>query len=355
MSAGIDLDNVCCDFGKFRAVDHVNVNIQPGEFFSFLGPSGCGKTTILRMISGFTEPTEGVIRIGGKDVRGQRPNQRPTALIFQNLALFPLMPIWENIAFGLEMQKVDKTSIGKRVEDALRLVRLGGFEDRYPRQMSGGQQQRVALARALAIQPDILLLDEPLSNLDAKLRVEVRLEIRELQRKLGITTVLVTHDQEEALTMADRLVVISEGCVRQIGTKRDIYERPADRYVAGFIGRSFFIDGQITSPGNFRSNDGLHFLVEDSGFIGLGSLTLRPEQLTLGAGSEAMDNRFLGRVEYTSFLGPAIDVHLLIGESTRVVVQFANRDGGHEPNKDDQLWIGWAKTTGLVYPLANER
>ena len=353
--AQLELKHLTKTYDHMPVVNDVSLSVADGEFVVLIGPSGCGKTTILRMIAGFVTPSSGVISIGDKAVTALPPWRRNCGLVFQSYALFPHMTVAQNIAFGLEMQKVDKTSIGKRVEDALRLVRLGGFEDRYPRQRSGGQQQRVALARALAIQPDILLLDEPLSNLDAKLRVEVRLEIRELQRKLGITTVLVTHDQEEALTMADRLVVISEGCVRQIGTKRDIYERPADRYVAGFIGRSFFIDGQITSPGNFRSNDGLHFLVEDSGFIGLGSLTLRPEQLTLGAGSEAMDNRFLGRVEYTSFLGPAIDVHLLIGESTRVVVQFANRDGGHEPNKDDQLWIGWAKTTGLVYPLANER
>ena len=223
MSAGIDLDNVCCDFGKFRAVDHVNVNIQPGEFFSFLGPSGCGKTTILRMISGFTEPTEGVIRIGGKDVRGQRPNQRPTALIFQNLALFPLMPIWENIAFGLEVRGVPKAKRRERAEELLALVDLHDSADKMVSQLSGGQKQRVAIARALAVEPAVMLLDEPLSALDLKLRQHMRAELRAIQKRTGVTFIYITHDQGEALAMSDRVGVMSQGRLQQVANPRDIY------------------------------------------------------------------------------------------------------------------------------------
>ncbi len=210
MSAGIDLENVCCDFGTFRAVDNANVSIKPGEFFSFLGPSGCGKTTILRMVSGFIEPTEGAIKIGGKDMRGQRPNQRPTALIFQNLALFPLMPIWENISFGLEVRGVDKATRRKKAEDLLKLVDLPGAADKMVSQLSGGQKQRVAIARALAVEPQVMLLDEPLSALDLKLRQHMRAELRAIQKRTGVTFIYITHDQGEALAMSDRVGVMSQ-------------------------------------------------------------------------------------------------------------------------------------------------
>ncbi|MFZ4478751.1 MAG: ABC transporter ATP-binding protein [Rhodoferax sp.] len=353
--AQLHIDHLTKSYGNLTVVDDVSLSVADGEFVVLLGPSGCGKTTTLRMMAGFVTPSSGLISIGQKDVTALPPWRRNCGLVFQSYALFPHMTVAQNIAFGLEMRKVDQSSIGKRVADALRLVRLEGFGDRYPRQMSGGQQQRVALARALAIEPDILLLDEPLSNLDAKLRVEVRQEIRELQRKLGITTILVTHDQEEALTVADRLVVMNEGRVRQIGSKRDIYERPADRYVASFIGQSFFIDGRVTEAGSFQSNDGLSFVVADHCPLGPSSLALRPERLMLGEVPASADNRMLGRVEYISYLGAAIEVHLRVGETTRVVVQITNRDGVQEPKKDDELWIGWAKTTGLVYPSESNR
>jgi putative spermidine/putrescine transport system ATP-binding protein len=353
--AQLHIEHLAKNYGNLTVVDDVSLTVADGEFVVLLGPSGCGKTTTLRMTAGFVTPSSGLISIGSKDVTTLPPWRRNCGLVFQSYALFPHMTVSQNVAFGLEMRKIDQGKIEKRVVDALRLVRLDGFGDRYPRQMSGGQQQRVALARALAIEPDILLLDEPLSNLDAKLRVEVRQEIRELQRKLGITTVLVTHDQEEALTVADRLVVMSEGRVRQIGSKRDIYERPADRYVASFIGQSFFIDGRVTAVGSFESNDGLSFVVPDHCPIGPSSLALRPERVMFGDVPESADNRMLGRVEYISYLGAAIEVHLRVGESTRVVVQVANREGVQEPKKDDELWIGWAKTTGLVYPLESNR
>jgi spermidine/putrescine transport system ATP-binding protein len=245
MSAGIDLDNVCCDFGKFRAVDHVNVNIQPGEFFSFLGPSGCGKTTILRMISGFTDPTEGVIRIGGKDVKGQRPNQRPTALIFQNLALFPLMPIWENIAFGLEVRGVDKAKRRARAEELLALVDLHDSADKMVSQLSGGQKQRVAIARALAVEPAVMLLDEPLSALDLKLRQHMRAELRAIQKRTGVTFIYITHDQGEALAMSDRVGVMSQGRLQQVANPQDIYNNPVNGFVAAFVGENNVLSGSI--------------------------------------------------------------------------------------------------------------
>ena len=348
--AQLHVDHLTKNYGKISVVDDVSLSVAEGEFLVLLGPSGCGKTTTLRMMAGFITPSSGLIKIGEQDVTALPPWRRNCGLVFQSYALFPHMTVAQNVAFGLEMRRIDKTLIGKRITDALRLVRLEGFEDRYPRQMSGGQQQRVALARALVIQPDILLLDEPLSNLDAKLRVEVRMEIRELQRNLGITTILVTHDQEEALTVADRLVVMNEGRVRQIGSKRDLYERPTDRFVASFIGRGFFIEGQVTASGRFQSDDGLLFAVADHYPIGRSSISLRPERLVMGDIPESLDNRIPGYVEYVSYLGAVIDVHLRLGETTRVIVQIANYDGVAEPKKGDKILTGWAKTTGLVFP-----
>ena len=244
-----------------------------------LGPSGCGKTTTLRMVAGFIEPTAGTVALGGGDVTSLPPWKRNAGLVFQSYALFPHLTVAQNVAFGLEMRKLAR---GRHRAPRRRGPGAGparaATAARLPRQLSGGQQQRVALARALAIRPDVLLLDEPLSNLDAKLRQEVRVEIRELQRKLGLTTVMVTHDQEEALTMADRLVVMNDGAVRQVGTQRDLYERPADRFVAGFVGRSTFLAGTVEAPGRFRTDGGLS-LACTGGTAGAGVLALRPERL----------------------------------------------------------------------------
>ena len=250
--ARLELINLSKRYGEHTVVAGVTLDVADGEFLVLLGPSGCGKTTTLRMIAGFVEPSGGATRIGGVDVTYRPPWHRNTGMVFQSYALFPHMTAAENVAFGLEMRKLAKAEVAARAREALRLVRLEGYADRLPRQLSGGQQQRVALARALAIRPDVLLLDEPLSNLDAKLREEVRIEIRELQRQLGLTTIMVTHDQEEALTVADRLVVMADGEIRQIGSQRDLYERPTDRFVAGFVGRSTFLQGRVTAPGAVR-------------------------------------------------------------------------------------------------------
>lgn len=347
--AGLRLDGVSKRYGDFHAVRDVSLEVADGEFVVLLGPSGCGKTTTLRMIAGFIAPTAGAISLGGRDVTALPPWNRNAGLVFQNYALFPHLSVAENVAFGLEMRKLPKTDIGVRVVEALRLVRLDHLAERLPRQLSGGQQQRVALARALAIRPDVLLLDEPLSNLDAKLRVEVRVEIRELQRQLGLTTVMVTHDQEEALTMADRLVVMNEGSVRQIGTQREIYEAPADRFVAGFVGRSAFVSGVIEAPGRFRSKGGLDIRVAKAP-SGNAVLALRPERVQLGlAPFEGLDNDLPGVVEFVSYLGSAVDVHVRLSGEDRVIVQIANRAGGQAPAVGAKVHLGWMATDAMTF------
>ncbi len=347
--ARLSIDHLRKTYGEFHAVDDFSIDIADGEFLVLLGPSGCGKTTTLRMVAGFIQPTAGKITIGERDVTGLPPWKRNCGLVFQSYALFPHMSVADNVAFGLEMRKMAPAERAPRVAEALRLVQLTGFDARYPRQLSGGQQQRVALARALAMQPDVLLLDEPLSNLDAKLRQEVRVEIRDLQRKLGLTTIMVTHDQEEALTMADRLVVMEKGKVRQIGTQRELYEKPADRFVAGFIGRSAFLDGEIAAPGRFRSKGGLEIGC-NAPASGPATLALRPERLAIGAEAEGCANRFPARVEHVSYLGALLDIDVRLTEHDRMLLQLPNRQGMAEPKPGDTITIGWAEDAGLVYP-----
>src|SRR6516162_6020075 len=323
--ARLELDRVSKRYGEVRAVDDFTLYVAEGEFVVLLGPSGCGKTTTLRIVAGFAEPTSGTVRLGGRDITALPPWKRNAGLVFQSYALFPHMTVAENVAFGLEMRKMPKPELAPKVIEALRLVRLDHLGDRLPRQLSGGQQQRVALARALAFRPDVLLLDEPLSNLDAKLRQDVRVEIRELQRKLGLTTVMVTHDQEEALTMADRLVVMSEGRIRQIGSQQDLYERPSEKFVAEFVGRSTFIEGRMDAPGRFVSAGGLSVACEGSA-TGSASLALRPERLALMTpAAPAMDNSFPGSVEFISYLGSQVDLHVRLSPLERVIVQIQNR------------------------------
>jgi putative spermidine/putrescine transport system ATP-binding protein len=247
------------------------------------------------------------------------------------------------------MRKLPRGEIEKRVAEAVKLVRLQGFGQRYPRQLSGGQQQRVALARALAIRPDVLLLDEPLSNLDAKLRQEVRIEIRELQRQLGLTTVMVTHDQEEALTMADRLVVMADGEVRQVGNQRDLYERPADSFVAGFVGRSTFLIGRVIKPGLFETAGGLQVLCSPSDLLGAARLALRPERLSLADAAAGLANTFEGTVDFVSYLGAATDVRIKLSDTDHVVVQTPNRPGAAVPSMGERLRVGWPIEAALVY------
>jgi spermidine/putrescine transport system ATP-binding protein len=237
MTAAVEIDHLTVQFGHFTAVKDVSLTIKEGEFFSFLGPSGCGKTTILRTISGFTEPSKGLIRIGGEDVNGIGPNKRPTALIFQNLALFPLMTVAENIGYGLRVRGISASERRKKVDELLNLIALGDQGDKRIDELSGGQKQRVAIARALAVEPKVLLLDEPLSALDLKLRQHMRNELRAIQRRVGITFIYITHDQGEALTMSDRIAVMNLGRIEQIGNGRDVYEKPQTCFVAAFCRR----------------------------------------------------------------------------------------------------------------------
>ncbi|MBM3646226.1 MAG: ABC transporter ATP-binding protein [Alphaproteobacteria bacterium] len=347
--ADLALNGLSKHYGDFYAVRDVSLAIADGEFLVLLGPSGCGKTTTLRMVAGFIEPSAGEVRLGGQDVTLLPPWKRNAGMVFQSYALFPHMTVAQNVAFGLEMRKLGRVDIDQRVEETLALVRLDGFGGRLPRQLSGGQQQRVALARALAIRPDVLLLDEPLSNLDAKLRQEVRIEIRELQRQLGLTTVMVTHDQEEALTMADRLVVMNEGAVRQVGTQRDLYERPADRFVAGFVGRTTFLGGTVKAPGRFRSDGGLA-LACTGGRPGRAVLSLRPERAMVGrAALSGLDNSLPGTVEFVSYLGALIDIHVRLSPKDRLVVQIANRDGGFTPEVGQPVHVGWPASAGQIF------
>jgi putative spermidine/putrescine transport system ATP-binding protein len=246
--AFLTLDRLTKHFGTHAAVDGLTLAVEKGEFVSLLGPSGCGKTTTLQMIAGFVEPSGGAIKLEGRDLLAVKPAKRGLGIVFQSYALFPHMSVAENVGFGLEMQGIGKTERAKRVGETLELVGLAAFAGRFPRQMSGGQQQRVALARALVIRPQILLLDEPLSNLDAKLREEMQIELRQIQRTVGTTTILVTHDQAEAMALSDRIVVMNKGRAEQVAAPHEAYERPATPFVANFLGKSNLIDGKAVRP-----------------------------------------------------------------------------------------------------------
>ena len=359
MSAKIDLDNVSCDFGSFRAVDNANVSIEPGEFFSFLGPSGCGKTTILRMISGFINPTEGAIRIGGKDMRGQRPNQRPTALIFQNLALFPLMPIWENISFGLEVRGVDKVTRRKKAEELLELVDLKGAADKMVSQLSGGQKQRVAIARALAVEPSVMLLDEPLSALDLKLRQHMRAELRAIQKRTGVTFIYITHDQGEALAMSDRVGVMSQGRIQLIANPRDIYNAPINGFVAGFVGENNIFDGKAAAisggMAGFETAYGtLRARINDDAKDKALRLYVRPEHTLLSA-TKAAENSIPVTVSEVSFEGAFISVLCHSDDGKLIVAELRNDGSATVPDIGTKLHASFDAARAALLPDANVR
>ena len=358
--ARIELDGVSKRYGEFHAVRDFSLTIEQGELVVLLGPSGCGKTTTLRMIAGFVPVSAGRIRLGGRDVTRLPSYRRNTGLVFQGYALFPHLTAAQNVAFGLEMRKLPPATVREKVAAALRLVRLEALGDRLPRQLSGGQQQRVALARALVIEPDALLLDEPLSNLDAKLREEVRVEIRQLQKALGLTTVMVTHDQDEALAMADRLVVMEGGAIQQIGTQRELYERPANRFVAGFVGRTNFLSGRLVEPGVFRSEGGLMLRCDARGILAGGRrvLALRPERLALataagaGRGNDVAGrgNDVAGTVEFASYLGATIEYYVRLGSGETLRVHAANTGaaGDRAFALGEAVHVSWPVETGLV-------
>jgi spermidine/putrescine transport system ATP-binding protein len=336
-----------------RAVEHVDLRIAEGEFFSLLGPSGCGKTTTLRMIAGFEEPTAGQILLHGRDMVGVPPFRRDVNMVFQQYALFPHMDVFENVAFGLRRKRVDKGEIKRRVAEALALVELEGRERRKPRQLSGGQQQRVALARALVNRPRALLLDEPLGALDLKLRQAMQLELKRIQREVGITFVYVTHDQEEALTMSDRLVVMNAGRIEQLGRPRELYEHPATRFVANFIGTSNILTGRLERRGDTWALGGLgpdeRVLVADAGDLQPGQeveLAVRPEKVVLRAEQDPPppDRTALrATVEEVVYLGTSTQYRTVTAGGTAVAVyrQNASATPGADVLTGQVGWLEW--------------
>ena len=304
----IEIQGVTKRFGAVTAVDRVDLTVADGELFTLLGPSGCGKTTLLRLLAGFYQPDAGTIRFGDRVVNGLPPYERRIGMVFQNYALWPHMTVADNISYGLRLRKLPGPEVQARLQEGLRKVNLTGFAARYPGQLSGGQQQRVALARALVLNPDILLLDEPLSNLDAKIRIQVRAEIRRLQQELRITTIYVTHDQEEALSLSDRVAVMRDGHVLQVGPPKELYERPRTRFVADFVGTNNLVAGEVRAGGG-RCGDlvvstalGPLRAVASGAVTGRCVLAVRPENVALGAAA-GDGNRVEGRVSFVSYLG----------------------------------------------------
>ncbi len=312
---GVEIEHVSFGYGATRVLEDVSLSIRKGEFFAFLGPSGSGKTTLLRLIAGFGMPDSGRIRINGRDATREPPWARSVGLVFQNYALWPHMTVAKNVAFGLERRGVGRAERERRVKAALELVGLAHLMDRRPAQLSGGQQQRVAIARTLAIEPEVLLLDEPLSNLDAGLRAGVRAELVELQRRLGLTTILVTHDQEEANAAADRMAVLNEGRVLQVGAPAELYDRPANRFVAGFLGTANLIEGELGADG-FRA--GGVALPVMAGPPGRAVLALRPQAITLRRDGGGM---LPARVLRAEFLGTHVRYTLEAGQGLRLTAE----------------------------------
>ena len=350
----VRLQGVTKRFGDFAAVSHLDLDIERGEFFTMLGPSGCGKTTTLRMIAGFEDPTEGSVLLDGSDVTGLPAFKRPTNTVFQSYALFPHLSVERNVAFGLERQKIAKDEVRRRVSEELERVGLAREAKRRPRQLSGGQQQRVALARALVNRPAVLLLDEPLGALDLKLRKQLQVELKGIQRDVGITFVYVTHDQEEALTMSDRIAVMNRGVIEQIDGPEEVYERPRTTFVAGFIGVSNLMPGEVvTASGDrveLRLDSGVTVAIESRGATTgeRAHAVVRPEKLELrplddppDPGRPAVD----GTVESSLYLGTATQFVVRLGDSTAMTVLVPNSDESARrrlPGAGDQVRLAWA-------------
>ncbi|MFF0835383.1 MULTISPECIES: ABC transporter ATP-binding protein [unclassified Streptomyces] len=368
-SAGpaITLVDVVKDFGggagarDATVVRGVGLTIREGEFFSLLGPSGCGKTTTLRMIAGFEEPTSGQILLHGRDMVGVPANRRDINMVFQSYALFPHLSVADNVAFGLRRKRVPKDELRERVEKILRTVELADKADRRPRQLSGGQQQRVALARALVNRPRALLLDEPLGALDLKLRQAMQLELKRIQREVGITFIYVTHDQAEALTMSDRIAVMNQGLVEQVGPPQEVYERPATAFVAGFIGTSNLIGGRLSSvaagTGVLDLGDGQRVTVPLRGSLAAGEaveLTVRPEKITLTTEPAGTASQVRGTVQEVVYLGTSTSYTVDTGAGAEMTV-FQPNDGtaSAAPVRGDTVWLSWATDHSYLLTTAH--
>jgi spermidine/putrescine transport system ATP-binding protein len=335
-------------FEDVVAVDDVSLDIDRGHFFALLGPSGCGKTTTLRMIGGFEEPTAGRIELGGVDVAPLPPYKRDVNTVFQSYALFPHLSIFENVAFGLRRQGVKGGDLRRRVGEALELVGLAGFESRKPRQLSGGQQQRVALARALVNRPRVLLLDEPLGALDLKLRKEMQLELKRIQHEVGITFVHVTHDQEEAMTMADRIVIMNGGRIEQLGTPSELYENPRTSFVAGFLGVSNLLSGDVVAADRVRLADGAEVSVPPAtlaGHSGAVQIGVRPEKLRIGGGEV---NTLEGTVSESAYIG--VSTQYIVDTPAGPVTVYVQNDrpGAEAVSPGSRLTLGWSPDCTFV-------
>ena len=327
--AYLSLINITKQYGDAVVVNDFNLDIEKGEFVSFLGPSGCGKTTTLRMVAGFETPTTGRINLDGADITDKAPNQRNVGMIFQAYALFPNMTVAQNIGFGLRIRRDAESAVKQRVDEMIALINLEQHANKYPYQLSGGQQQRVSLARALAIRPNVLLLDEPLSALDAKIRVSLRSEIRAIQRRLGITAIFVTHDQEEALSISDRIVVMNVGVMEQVGTPFEIYNFPKTQFVANFVGSLNNADAEVVDPaGGILSMDGVHFKTADEDMKNRNKgdkvkISIRPERFSFAA-EPLKDNVVDSTVESITFLGAVVRIQVKIGNTKFNMDTFNN-------------------------------
>ncbi|MGH6932413.1 MAG: ABC transporter ATP-binding protein [Dongiaceae bacterium] len=355
MSADVELDRVTVRFGDFIAVKSATLKINNGEFFSFLGPSGCGKTTILRTVSGFLDPSEGAVRIGGQDMRGIGPNKRPTALIFQNLALFPLMTVADNITYGLRVRGMRRAERMKKADELLSLIALPDQGHKMVNELSGGQKQRVAIARALAVQPQVLLLDEPLSALDLKLRQHMRNELRAIQKRVGITFIYITHDQGEALTMSDRIAVMNAGVIEQIGDGKSVYDDPATAFVASFVGENNPFQGKVVAAadgaavietvlGRLRGRNGQGVRVGDDAV-----LFVRPEAFKLGGGDP--DATLSSTVLNVAFEGNMTHIFLKGTARKGIIVTLGHGASGQVPQQGEQARIKFDPAAGLVLPV----
>jgi ABC-type Fe3+/spermidine/putrescine transport system ATPase subunit len=357
--AHVELVQVTKHYGLVTAVDGLSLEIAAGERLALLGPSGCGKTTTLNLVAGFLQPDDGVIRIDGRDVVGIPAHKRNTGMVFQNYALFPHLTVFDNVAFGLRIRKTEAREVTRRVEQALGLVRLEGLAGRFPRQLSGGQQQRVALARALVIEPAILLLDEPLSNLDAKLRQQMRMELLEILRAVGTTAIFVTHDQEEALGLAERVAIMNAGRVEQLGSPSELYENPATAFVAKFLGESNVLLGTV------RGIEGTEMICEVSGGyrirscrhpqrpVAIGApveVIVRAERLHIARVALELPNCFTAELEHVLHLGMDLRYIMRVGEH-RLVAVIKNRGDGDVPHSQTAVYVGWTARDALVLPL----
>ncbi len=358
-TAFVQVQNVVKDFNGFKAVNNVSVEIAKGEIFALLGSSGCGKSTLLRMLAGFEVPSSGRILLGGKNLAEMPAYRRPMNMMFQSYALFPHLTVWENIAFGLKREGQPREQIQQRVEAMLNLVQLSKFAQRKPHQLSGGQQQRVALARSLAKQPQLLLLDEPLGALDKKLREETQIELVNIIESVGVTCVMVTHDQEEAMTMAGRIAVMSEGRFLQVGAPGEVYENPATRFVADFIGNVNLMDGKLTVDEvdhcEVQCPDCVHYVGHGiTGTLGMAvSVAVRPEKVRLSRDKpEGRYNQVQGKVKERSYFGGFSIYHLQLPSGTIVKSTQANTQRHQDDNFTwgDEVWAHWSDSAQVVLP-----